>query len=76
MPKMVEVRSSWIRAVGFDLAPGEATINARGRLFLVTKKSSKVYSWQRVPVRSFLAMLRAQSKGRAYHELVRGKYGR
>ena len=66
LPKMVDVNSDALQAVGYD-ALGQ-------RLYIRFRGQSKAYTFYRVPVEVYGGLMNASSKGTYYHQHIRGRY--
>jgi hypothetical protein len=60
---LIEVRSSAIRAVGYD-----------GNTLTIMFVSGRIYDHPRVPASVYESLMRASSKGEYYNHHIRGKY--
>ena len=63
--KMQKVKSSNIKAVGYD----EITQKMRVEFF-----SGGLYEYDKVPRNTFLAFMKAESLGKYFHKNIRGKF--
>jgi hypothetical protein len=61
MPNMVKVSSSWIHSIGFE--PLDDTMTIR-------MNNGSIYEYPNTNVQVFISMLRASSKGKAWHRLI------
>jgi hypothetical protein len=60
------VKSSHIKAVGYDAAAGD--------LHVEFKDSHTPYIWHGVPAQTYSSMLAADSPGSFFHSHIRGKF--
>ena len=65
-PPLTSVVSTCLRAVGYDAATR--------KLYVQFRHGIKVYTFYRVPVEVYGALMGAPSKGRYYHRHIKNKY--